>query len=100
MEELKNKKIIAFMLGIILLALYFYIRAYPNIVSDVFEGINFQMKFFIAYSIVRIISSILCVNIAKLLNRNKALWGILGFVLPPVILIIVSFLKVRKAEVQ
>lgn len=55
------------------------------------------LNFFI-YLIIRVISAVICVYIAKNLNRNQNFWGIFGFILPPISLIIIPLL--HKNEVK
>ena len=50
-------------------------------------------SFGIILLIIAILSAIWCVNIASKLNRNQVFWGIFGFVLPFIALIIIGLLR-------
>ena len=45
------------------------------------------------FFIVRIIITVFCVNKAGELNRSKVGWGIFGFFLPIIALIVILFMK-------
>lgn len=48
--------------------------------------------------VLRIVITIWCADIAKTLNRNSAGWGIFGFFIPLLAMIIIGFLKKLKVD--
>ena len=96
MGNLKRNKTIALILGLALLIFYIYTRINPIQLSTIQQIATGQIINFIVYFVVRIISAALCVNIAKGLNRNQTGWGIFGFILPPIALIIISLISIKK----
>jgi DNA integrity scanning protein DisA with diadenylate cyclase activity len=96
MENLKRNKTIAMILGIALLIFYIYNRVKPIQLSTIQQIATGQIINILIYLVVRIISAVLCVNIAKRLNRNQTGWGIFGFILPPIALIIIALISVKE----
>ena len=96
MENLKRNKTIALILGIALLIFYIYNRVKPIQLSTIQQIATGQIINILIYLVVRIISAVLCVNIAKRLNRNQTGWGIFGFILPPIALIIIALISVKE----
>jgi len=98
MKILKRNKTIALIMGIALLTFYFYNRINPIQLSTIEQIASGQIINFFVYLVVRIISVFLCVNIAKGLNRNQTGWGIFGFILPPIALIIISLINAKEIK--
>lgn len=80
--------------------LYIYNRISPIYLDTIGQIATGQLLSFFIYLIIRIISAILCVNIAKGLNRNQTGWGIFGFFLPPIALIIISVINNKEIAVK
>lgn len=96
MENLKRNKTIALILGLALLIFYIYNRINPIQLSTIQQIATGQIINIIVYLVFRIISAVLCVNIAKGLNRNQTSWGIFGFIFPPIALIIISLMSIKE----
>lgn len=90
MKELEKNKTIALVLGSVLLGFYIFNFIHPIVVSSFQMILTGRIVGFIIYLVIRVISTILCISIAKELNRSTTGWGVLGFVLPPITLIIIS----------
>lgn len=93
MDNLKTNKTIALVFGLALLIFFIYNRINPIIVSSGDDII----VFFIFHFIIRILSGILCFNIAKDLNRDQLSWGMLGLLSPPISLIIMFFMSEKQS---
>ena len=96
MQHLKRNKNIALILGIVLLLSYMYNRVYPIQLESLEEIATGRILNIIIYFVIRLVSAVLCLNIAKGLNRNQIFWGLFGFILPPISLIAIYFIKVKE----
>lgn len=98
MQYLKRNKNIALILGIVLLLFYIYNRIYPIHLDSLEQIVTGKILNIIIYFVIRFISAILCINIAKRLNSNQIFWGLFGFILPPISLIAIYFIKVKDKK--
>lgn len=98
MQHLKRNKNIALILGIVLLLFYIYNRIYPIHLDSLEQIVTGKILNIIIYFVIRFISAILCINIAKRLNRNQLFWGLFGFILPPISLIAIYFINVKDKK--
>ncbi|MBI9056000.1 MAG: hypothetical protein JEY96_19420 [Bacteroidales bacterium] len=96
MKDIKQKKDIALFLGILLIVIYIINLFYPIYISSLTALALGKITNFILILIIRIYSAFICVSIAKQLNRETLLWGVLGFIIPPIFLIVISQLKAKK----
>jgi hypothetical protein len=100
MNKTYNKQLISIIIGVLLVILFF-INSFNPIKTDTLQQIlEGQLFNFLIYLVVRILSSILCVNIAKDIKRNIIIWGILGFLIPPVALIIIGSNSEKKNNID
>jgi hypothetical protein len=102
MGVLKTLKKAALIAGICLLVFFIFNRIIPIYLKTDTQILRGEVANFIIYGIIRIISTILCLEIAERLNRNKIFWGIFGFILPPIALIIIAVIspKTQRITVQ
>ncbi len=100
MKNLKRNKAIALIMGLLLLLFYVYNQIYPIQLNTIEQIAIGQVINIFVFLVVRIISVVLCANIAKGLNRNVTGWGIFGFVLPPFALIIISLHRIKEISVN
>lgn len=100
MDRLKRNKTIALILGLVLLIFYVYNRISPIQLDSLEQIITGRILNILIYLVIRVISAILIVSIAKGLNRNQIFWGIFGFLLPPISLIAIYFINAKEKSVE
>lgn len=100
MDSLKRNKTIALILGLILFIFYVYNRISPIQLDSLEQITTGRILNILIYFVIRVISTFLCVSIANGLNRNQIFWGIFGFILPPISLIIIYFINVKEKKVD
>lgn len=100
MNSIKNIQNAAIIIGIVLVILFIVNRINPVKVDSIDQLLNGKIFNFFIYLAIRILSTILCINISKSLNRNIGLWGIFGFIWPPVALISLGAMSPKNNELD
>ncbi len=61
--------------------------------------LSFSIIVFTSTWIIRILVTIWLIIKAKLINRSRLIWGLLGFFIPSIALIVFSFLDYKLSEI-
>jgi hypothetical protein len=93
MKTLTTLKRIALIMGICLLIFFVINRIIPIYLKTETGVLWGGIVNFIIYGVIRVISAILCLEISERIYRNKIFWGILGFILPPIGLIVIALIN-------
>jgi hypothetical protein len=81
--------------GLYSVVLAFIFRTKSSIITDPYEifnyGTSFDVLVYLSNWVIRIAITVWVVKIAKKLNRSPLVWGLFGFIFPPITLIVIGF---------